>query len=115
VIVDPDFLDHWRTRMLVDALGGDECAPMYVIRVWAHCQQRRGDSFAMPAAGLRGLCPEALDKNMKLLHRMGLAYRRKFDTTRELREDGTYKGGPAPVLWSWNQVPFKNRDFQEQA
>jgi hypothetical protein len=62
-----------------------------------------------------GLCPEALDKNMKLLHRMGLAYRRRFDTTRELREDGTYKGGPAPVLWSWNQVPFKNRDFQEQA
>jgi hypothetical protein len=56
VIVDPDFLDHWRTRMLVDALGGDESAPLYVIRVWAHCQQRRGDSFAMPAAGLRALC-----------------------------------------------------------
>ena len=56
MIVDPDFLDHWRTRMLVDALGGDESAPLYVIRVWAHCQQRRGDSFAMPAAGLRALC-----------------------------------------------------------
>lgn len=56
MIVDPDFIDHWRTRMLVDALGGDECAPLYVIRVWAHCQQRRGDSFAMPAVGLRALC-----------------------------------------------------------
>jgi len=27
VILDPDFLDHWKTRMLVDLLGGDECAP----------------------------------------------------------------------------------------
>jgi hypothetical protein len=44
MIVDPDFLDHWRTRMLVDALQ-DECAPMYIIRVWAHCQQRRGDTL----------------------------------------------------------------------
>jgi len=56
VIVDPDFLDHWRTRMLVDALGGDEAAPMYVLRIWGHCQQRRGDSFVMPAAGLKALC-----------------------------------------------------------
>ena len=56
MIVDPDFLDHWRTRMLVDALGGDESAPLYVIRIWGHCQQRRADAFAMPAAGLKALC-----------------------------------------------------------
>lgn len=56
MIVDPDFLDHWRTRMVVDALGGDEMAPMYVLRLWAHCQQRRSSSFQMPAAGLKALC-----------------------------------------------------------
>lgn len=56
MIVDPDFLDHWRTRMVVDALGGDELAPLYVIRLWAHCQNRKSDSFAMPPAGLKALC-----------------------------------------------------------
>ena len=61
MIVDPDFLEHWRTRMLVDALGGDEMAPFYVLRIWGHCQQRRGDRFAMPAAGLKALCKAAGD------------------------------------------------------
>lgn len=56
MIVDPDFFEHWRTRMLVDALGGDQMAPMYVMRIWAHCQSRRATSFNMPAAGLRALC-----------------------------------------------------------
>jgi hypothetical protein len=62
-----------------------------------------------------GLHREALDKAMKLLHRMGLAYRRRFDTAREVRGDGTIKSGPYPVLWAWNSKPFANRDFQEQA
>ncbi len=55
MIVDPDFLDHWRTRMLVDALD-DEMAPMYVMRLWAHCQSRKADRHAMPAAGLKAQC-----------------------------------------------------------
>jgi len=56
VIVDPDFLNHWRTRMVVDALGKDEMAPLYILRIWAHCQQRRSSEFDMPAAGLKALC-----------------------------------------------------------
>lgn len=56
MIIDPDFLDHWRTRMLVDALQGDEQAPLYLIRIWAHCQSRRAASFEMPAGGLKALC-----------------------------------------------------------
>lgn len=56
MIVDPDFLDHWRTRMLVDALGGDEMAPMYLMRLWGHCQVRRSDRFDMPPAGLKAQC-----------------------------------------------------------
>jgi hypothetical protein len=67
VIVDPDFLDHWRTRMLVDTLK-DEAAALYVLRIWGHCQQRKADRFVgMPAAGLRALCkatcpPEELEQ-----------------------------------------------------
>lgn len=57
MIVDPDFLDHWKTRLLVDELGGDELAPLYVLRIWAHCQQRKkADAITISAAGLRALC-----------------------------------------------------------
>lgn len=42
--------------MVVDALGGDEMAPMYIMRLWAHCQNRKGDTFAIPCAGIKALC-----------------------------------------------------------
>lgn len=44
MIVDPDFLDHWKTRLLVRLLG-TETAPLCVLRLWAHCQQRKTDRF----------------------------------------------------------------------
>lgn len=56
MIVDPDFLDHWKTRMLVDLLSGDECAPLYVIRLWGHCQTRRNWVFDIPNVGVKALC-----------------------------------------------------------
>ncbi|WP_232624335.1 hypothetical protein [Paraburkholderia ginsengisoli] len=57
MIVAPDFADHWKTRMLVDLLGGDEVAPVYLIRLWAHCQQRRTSVFeSLPTAALRAIC-----------------------------------------------------------
>jgi hypothetical protein len=56
VIVDPDFLDHWRTRMVVDALDGDEMAPLCILRLWGHCQSRKSDRFEMPTAGLKAQC-----------------------------------------------------------
>lgn len=55
MIVDPDFLDHWRTQMLIDTLD-DPCAPLYVIRLWAHCQTRRGWIFEIPMAGIKSIC-----------------------------------------------------------
>lgn len=56
MIVDPDFLDHWRTRMLVDMLE-DELAPLYVIRLWGHCQNRRGWVFdGMPVHATKAIC-----------------------------------------------------------
>lgn len=55
MIIDPDFLDHWRTRMVVDALQ-DEMAPIYIMRLWAHCQARKSDQHTMPPAGLKAQC-----------------------------------------------------------
>lgn len=55
MIVDPDFFDHWRTRMVADMLK-DQLAPIYIMRLWAHCQNRKGDVFEIPAAGLKALC-----------------------------------------------------------
>lgn len=57
MIVDPDFCDHWKTRMLVGLLGNDEAAPVYVLRLWAHCQNRRQDTFDnFPPDALKALC-----------------------------------------------------------
>ncbi len=55
VIVDPDFMDHWRTGMVADALG-DHLAPVYILRLWAHCQERKSDRFNMPTRGLKAQC-----------------------------------------------------------
>ena len=55
MIVDPDFFDHWRTRMVADMLQ-DPLAPVYIMRLWAHCQNRKSDVFDIPAAGLKALC-----------------------------------------------------------
>jgi hypothetical protein len=56
MIVEPDFPDHWKTRMLVDALG-DEAAPVYLLRLWAHCQNRKTSTFeSLPSAALKALC-----------------------------------------------------------
>lgn len=57
MIIDPDFPDHWKTRTLVGLLDGDECAPVYVIRLWAHCQNRRKDTFEnLTSEALKALC-----------------------------------------------------------
>jgi len=62
MIVDPDFPDHWKTRLLVDLLEGDEAAPMYVIRLWAHCQNRRTHEFEdLSSSALKAICRFAGD------------------------------------------------------
>lgn len=44
MIVQPDFLDHWKTQLLIDTLQ-DDAAPIYVIRLWSHCQNRKTNKF----------------------------------------------------------------------
>lgn len=57
MIVDVDFLDHWKTRLAVNALGGDELAPLYILRIWAHCQARKKPgAITISTAGLHALC-----------------------------------------------------------
>lgn len=56
MIVEPDFLSHWKTQLLINDLN-DRCAPLYVIALWAHCQQRRSDSFTNLAPNaLKAIC-----------------------------------------------------------
>lgn len=56
MIIEPDFVDHWKTRMLAEVLK-DELAPIYLIRLWAHCQQRKTSSFdALPTVALKAIC-----------------------------------------------------------
>jgi len=55
VIVQPDFLDHWKTHKLI-ALLDDPCAPLYVLRIWGHCQNRRTDILPQEPTDLRAIC-----------------------------------------------------------
>ncbi len=55
MIVDPDFVDHWKTRLLVNSLT-DESAPIYVLRLWAHCQNRKQSQFTLTPEALKALC-----------------------------------------------------------
>jgi hypothetical protein len=57
MIISPDFLDHWKTQLLVAKLDGDQSAPLRVIRLWSHCQNRRKNIFpAMTSATLKAVC-----------------------------------------------------------
>lgn len=44
MIVQPDFPEHWKTRLLVE-ITKDESSPLAVIRLWAHCQHSRRSEF----------------------------------------------------------------------
>lgn len=41
--------------MVADALK-DTMAPVYILRLWAHCQERKADTFVMPTRGLKAQC-----------------------------------------------------------
>ena len=52
MIVTTDFLDHWKTTLLIQSLN-DPAAPQYVIRLWAHCQSSKRWQF-------EGITPDIL-------------------------------------------------------
>lgn len=56
MIVQPDFPDHWKTKLLI-SLTREPVAPMCVIRFWAHCQNRRTFRFEkMEPEVLKAIC-----------------------------------------------------------
>lgn len=78
MIVDPDFCDHWKTRMLVGCLDGDEVAPVYVLRIWSHCQNRRQWRFdGVSTEALKSLCrfPGTAEKLESALSEAGFVRR----------------------------------------
>lgn len=57
MIVSPDFLDEWKMTELQESLDRDPAAPVYVLRLWAHCQQKKAWEFEdIPAMSLRSIC-----------------------------------------------------------
>ena len=56
MIVQTDFLDHWKTQMLIDLLG-DTHAPLYMIRLWGYCQTKKTHRFPVGSASvLKAIC-----------------------------------------------------------
>lgn len=114
MIVEPDFFDHWRTRMVVDALDGDECAPIYIQRLWAHCEKLRTVSFEIPCEGLKFLCRYTGDS-------------RKLESSlidaKFMRRDGnivtvySFEENNARIIRSWNstqrQLDVPAREWEE--
>ena len=57
MIVQPNFLDHWKTRLLQTELAGDPLAPTYVLRLWGHCQEQKTHRFPrLSANALAAIC-----------------------------------------------------------
>lgn len=82
MIVDPDFTEHWKTRMLVGLLDGDEAAPVYVLRLWAHCQNRRQWVFQdLHSEALKALCrfPGPANKLLASLSASGFVHQHGKD------------------------------------
>jgi len=56
MILDTDFLDHWKTRQFIDMIG-HEHATHYILRLWFHCQTRRTVTFEnMTSRQLKAIC-----------------------------------------------------------
>jgi hypothetical protein len=69
MIVHPDFLDHWKTRRLVE-LTGDESAPLMMLRLWGYCQIQKQSSFEnLSADVLASVCRAKIggEKLLKIL------------------------------------------------
>ena len=55
MIVDPDFLTHWKTRLLISLLNY-EAAPLCLIALWAHCQTRKTDRICVNRKQFASIC-----------------------------------------------------------
>lgn len=45
MIVHPDFLDHWKTKKLIELTNNDPSAPLLMLRLWGYCQVQKQSEF----------------------------------------------------------------------
>jgi len=55
MIISPDFFEHWKTKALIELSHRPE-SPLWVMRLWAHCQTRQEFRFRLPTIALKAIC-----------------------------------------------------------
>lgn len=55
MIVEPGFLDHWKVELLRRLLDSP-LAPIFVLRIWEHCQLRKGWEFDLSPEAVASIC-----------------------------------------------------------
>lgn len=55
MIVTSDFFDHWKTKALIELSGRPE-APLWLMRLWAHCYNTKATRFKLPDLALKSIC-----------------------------------------------------------
>lgn len=55
MIIEPDFLTHWKLKALISAVGKAE-ALKALLSLWAHCQRRKAWEFQLTPLMLAGIC-----------------------------------------------------------
>jgi hypothetical protein len=121
MILSPDFFHHWKTVTL-QAEHGPE-GVLALIRLWAHCYDRRGETFrATPAilktiTGMNGSTEafEASLADLRLLERDGenITMRGWKDHNKKLftsAENGRFGGRPKQAEKERQEKPKKDRN-----
>lgn len=70
MIIERGFLNHFKTRRLVRELDGDRSAPLYLVRIWAVCEERRSGVLNVTPDELAAICefdgnPAKLEKTLE--------------------------------------------------
>lgn len=100
VIVQPNFLDHWKTRLLQSELGDDPLAPTYILRIWGHCQEQKTHRFPkLSAPALAAICCFKTSPEQLWLAMQTAGFIEVKNTTVEVHEWDKYNSG---LITSWS-------------
>lgn len=107
MIVDPNFLDHWKVSTLRAILGRDKEAPIYILRLWAYCQSAKKSTMPHNANVVAEICkfkghPEAILQAMVELKIIDVVN----DTTLRVHEFDVYN----KKLYSCRENAEKGRE-----
>jgi hypothetical protein len=117
MIIETDFLEHWKTRLLVRLLK-TETAPLYVIRLWAHCQSRKTDRLTQMGSGLTQPKPELLSAICRWDGDPQIFWSAMVQTFVEDSEEGIIAHGwadaNASLVSAWNNGKMGGRPKSEK-